>query len=71
MMEGETSDPVLIDAMAEFNLMAELPQLTPDLLDAMDADRVALYVARAEWEQAVRRKEAERMKTDAKFAGMR
>ncbi len=71
MMEGRTSDPTLIDAMAEFNLMAELPQLTPDLLDAMDGDRVALLVARAEYEQETRRKEAERMRTDAAFAGMK
>ncbi len=48
-MRGRTDDAALSDAMAEFNLMAELPQLTPDLLDAMDGDRVALLVARAEF----------------------
>ncbi len=70
-MEGRTSDPVLIDAMAEFNLMAELPQLTLDMLDEADGERVALLVARAEYEQETRRREVERMRTDAAFAGMK
>ncbi len=70
-MRGETDDAALSDAMAEFNLMAELPQITPILLDEMDAERVALLVARAEYEQETRKKEAERMRTDAAFAGMK
>ncbi len=71
MTRGETDDAALSDAMAEFNLMAELPQLTPTLLDAMDGERVALLVARAEYEQEVRKRVAERMRTDAAFAGLR
>lgn len=71
MRAGGSRDRLLSDAMAEFNLMAELPQLTPSMLDAMDGEEVALLVARAEYEQEVRRKVAERMRTEAALAGLR
>lgn len=71
MIRGSTYDLAVSDAMAEFNLMAELPQLTPPLLEAMDGEYVALLVARAEYEQEIRRRQVERMETDAKLARIR
>lgn len=48
MSQGETEDPEVSAALAEYMLMSELPGLTPDIIDAMDRDRVARYVALAE-----------------------
>ncbi len=71
MTAGGAVDPGLSDAMAEFALMSELPQMTPEALDVLEEERAARYIAIAEWRIFSRAKQAERDRLAAQFAGMK
>ncbi len=58
MSQGETDDPEVSAALSEYLLMTELPQMTPERIDALTTDRFALYVAQAELAAEKRQHEA-------------
>ncbi len=61
MSQGETSDPEVSAAMAEYLLITELG-LTPEEIDRLPLDRFAMYVAQAEVAAEERAAAARRIK---------
>ncbi len=63
---GGTGDPEVSAALSEFLLMSELPQLTPDMMDALPLGKAVLYIAQAEERVKHRAREQKRLEREAK-----